>query len=64
MFKEYPDIMTPAQVAEALGVGRNSVYSLLRSGAIGHKRIGKKYIIPKVCLIAYAKSAYYSVKTL
>lgn len=49
--------MTTAQVAEALHISLNSVYRLLQTNELGYKRIGKKYIIPKTCLIAYAQSA-------
>lgn len=64
MFRDYPDILTPAQAAEALHIGRNSVYALLRSHQLGHRRIGRKYIIPKACLIDYVKSARYTVSHL
>ena len=47
MFKEYPDIMSVAQVAEALGIGRNTAYRLVREREIGSKRIGTKIIVPK-----------------
>ena len=60
MFKEYPDILTVSQLAEALGISKNTAYRLIRQQAIGHKRIGRKIIIPKVCLIDYALSARYS----
>ncbi len=64
MFKDYPDIMTAAQVAEALHIGMNSVYRLLQTKELGCKRIGRKYIIPKACLIAYVQSARYTVNFL
>lgn len=64
MFNEYPDIMTPREVADALHIGMNSVYSMLHNKEIGYKRIGKKYIIPKACLISYVKSAHFTVKPL
>lgn len=61
MFRDYSDILTPTQVAEALHIGKNSVYNLLRSRQLGHRKIGRKYIIPKACLIDYVKSARYTV---
>lgn len=64
MFKDYPDIMTTAQVAEALHISMNSVYRLLQTQELGCKRIGRKYIIPKACLIAYVQSARYTVNFL
>lgn len=61
MFKQYPDIMSVAQVAEALGIGRNTAYRLVREREIGSKRIGTKIIVPKSCLIDYVLSARYTV---
>ena len=54
MFANYPDIMTVYQVQEALGVGKNTVYRLLKDGEIKSLKIGNKYKVPKNCLVAYA----------
>lgn len=62
MLNKYPDVMTPEQVATALCISRKSVYRLLRERTIGSKRIGKKYIIPKRCVVDYLVSAIYTVK--
>lgn len=62
MFNEYPDIMTVEQVAAALHIGKNTAYNLVNSHQIGSKRIGRKIIIPKSCLIDYAQSARYTVQ--
>ncbi|MCI9424542.1 MAG: helix-turn-helix domain-containing protein [Flavonifractor sp.] len=64
MFKEYSDILTVGQVAQALHISKNSAYRLIHSNAIGYKRIGRKIIVPKRCLIDYALSARYNVSTL
>ena len=64
VFKEYPDILTVKQVAKALHISENSAYRLVNSKAIGCKRIGRKIIVPKPCLIDYALSARYTVSTL
>ena len=64
VFKEYPDILTVKQVAQALHISENSAYRLVNSKAIGCKRIGRKIIVPKPCLIDYALSARYTVSTL
>lgn len=62
MFKDYPDILTPEQAAAALGVCKNSIYRLVRDHTLGCKRIGRKILIPKVSLQAYARSALHTVK--
>lgn len=64
MFKEYPDILTVEQVAKALHISKNSAYQLIHNRSIGCKRIGRKIIVPKRCLIDYALSARYNVDTL
>ena len=61
MFKEYPDILTVSQAAQALGIGRNTVYQLVHTRQGGCKRIGTKIIIPKACLIDFVMSARYTV---
>ena len=61
MFKDYPDIMTPAEAAAALGISKGSIYKLLRSHQLGCRRIGRKIIIPKVCLVDFVQSARYTV---
>lgn len=48
MLKEYPDVMTPEQVAAALCISRKSVYRHLHERTIGSKRVGAKYINPKM----------------
>lgn len=64
MLKDYPDVLTPRQVAEVLGICENSVYRLIRQRAIGSRHIGRKIIVPKVCLIDYLTSARYTVSHL
>ena len=53
MFQKYPDCVDVLQLKKMLGIGKNSAYRLLESGAITHRRIGKKYLIPKICIIEY-----------
>ncbi len=52
-FADLPDIVTPAEVIAFLPIGRNSVYDLLKSGAIKSVRIGQKYLIWKAALGEY-----------
>lgn len=64
MFNSYPDVMTVQQTAEALGVCEASVYRLIHQKAIGTRRVGRKILVPKVCLIDYVNSARYTVSHL
>jgi len=64
MFKDYPDILTVQQLAQALGIGINAAYGLIYDHVIGYKRIGKRIIVPKACLEDYVLSARYSVSDL
>lgn len=44
---------SPMDVARMLGVSRDKVYELIRSGDLPSKRIGRKYVIPAVPLGAW-----------
>ena len=61
MFNELPDVLTVIQLAAALGIGKNKAYELISDHVIGSKRIGRKIIIPKRCLIDYIQSASYNI---
>lgn len=63
MLNNYPDVMTVEQAAEALNVCRTSVYRMVNNKEIGSRRVGRKILIPKVCLIDYLNSARYIVST-
>jgi len=62
MLKNYPDVLSVEQLAEALSIGINSAYKLVNENVIGHKKVGRKTLIPKVCVIDYLESARYSIK--
>lgn len=47
IFAEYPDVVSAKELQTMLHIGRNTAYSLLKSGAVSSIRIGRKYIIPK-----------------
>ena len=53
IFKDHPDVVTIDQLQKMLNIGRNSAYELLRNNIIKSVRVGKRYIIPKVYVIAY-----------
>lgn len=57
IFAEYPDVVTPDDLQTMLKIGRNSVYDLLKNKLIKSIRVGKKYIIPKVNVIDFIKTA-------
>ena len=46
--KNYPDVLTPKDLMEFLGVCESTVYDLLKRGVIKSIKIGKKYLIPKL----------------
>lgn len=50
MLEQYQDILSVADVAEVLYIGKNRVYELLENGALKGFRIGKVWKIPKVAL--------------
>lgn len=62
MFNTYPDVLTVAQVAAALRIGKNKAYELINSHIIGSKRIGRKILVPKSCLVDYIESSRYNVR--
>ena len=39
----FPVLLTPAEVMEILGVGKNTVYRLLNSGALKGVRLGRSW---------------------
>lgn len=53
MLSQYDSVLTVTELQEILGVGRNTAYSLLRSGAVPSIKVGKKYRIPKDAVLHY-----------
>ena len=53
MFKNEPDVLTVPDVVRLLKLGKNTVYKLIKDGTINSIKMGKKIIIPKVCLIEF-----------
>ena len=56
MFRQYPDVVSVAQLQEMLNIGRNSTYTLLKDKKIPSIRIGRVHRIPKSNVIRYIKS--------
>ncbi len=53
MFDQYEDVMTLAELREALQIGSNSAYRLLNEGKIYAFRAGRTWKIPKNSVIRY-----------
>lgn len=47
MFKDYPDVIRPAELSQMLHIGRTKTYQLIKSGAMPSRRIGGNYFIRK-----------------
>ena len=43
----FPVLLTPAEVMEILGVGKNTMYRLLKSGELEGFRVGRSWPIPE-----------------
>jgi excisionase family DNA binding protein len=51
-----PDLMTPAQVAQTLGVGESDVMASLESGDLKGKKIGTQWRVTRAAVDAFLKS--------
>lgn len=56
MFKNYPDMLSPKECMDALGIGKNTMYRLLNTGEIKATRVGgKMWRVSRKALSDYAK---------
>jgi len=53
MFTGYPDILNTQHLQDMLGLSKNSILDLLKNNHIKHFRKGRKYLIPKICVVEY-----------
>lgn len=53
MFEEYSDVLTVEDACEALRIGYNAIYDLLRSGKLKGYRNGRVWRIPKESVKQY-----------
>ena len=53
---DYGLLLSVSDVQEALGIGRNSTYTLLRSGKLKSIRVGRLIKIPRAALEEYLQS--------
>jgi len=51
--EDLPLALTVEDVAKILGIGRNSAYALVHSGALRYVRIGRQIRVPKSALMDY-----------
>lgn len=56
MFNNFPDVLSVKDVCTALGLGKNTVYALLKSETIKSLPIRGKYVIPKEYLIDFIEN--------
>lgn len=49
-YDQLPEFLSPAEFQAYLGLGRNTVYDLLRRDEIPHVRYGRTIRIPKTAL--------------
>ena len=56
MLNDYSDILTVAEIAETLYIGKYRVYELLENGSIKGFRIGRVWKVPKEALREYILS--------
>ena len=53
MLSEYPAVLTTEEACEALRMGYNALYELLKSGKLKAYRNGRVWRIPKQAIIEY-----------
>jgi excisionase family DNA binding protein len=49
-FEQLPEFLTPDEFRSYMGLGRNTVYDLLRRNDVPHVRLGRAIRIPKTAL--------------
>jgi DNA binding domain, excisionase family len=56
MLNSYPEILTVPQLAQALEIGLNTAYMLVRSEKIQSVRVGRQIRISKAALLKFLDS--------
>ena len=49
--EDLPELMTPHEVRNFLGLGRDAVYKLIETGELPARRFGQRLFIPKKALL-------------
>lgn len=60
MLEQYDDVLKTDEACEALRIGYNALYDLLRSGELKGYRNGRTWRIPKVAVQEYILSHVHS----
>lgn len=53
LFADYPDLLTPAMIAEQTGQCADTVRNLIRRGELPACRIGHRYYVPKTKFVEF-----------
>jgi len=57
MFETYPDVVSVKQMREMLGgICRANAYKLLAEHTIKSKKVGRRFLIPKVNIIKFLEN--------
>lgn len=57
LFSDYPDVMSVAQMSDALGISKRTAYDLIEAKLIKIFHIGRSIKVPKISLIEYVVNA-------
>ena len=58
--KDMNDVLTVEETAKVLRLSVKGVYKMLHYGTLNHRRQGRKYLIPKLCVLDYLNAARYT----
>lgn len=53
MFDEFPNMLSPEQVADIMNVSKETVYRMVRRGDYDSLKLGRIIRIPKACVLNY-----------
>ena len=53
MLKDYPEVLTVAETAKVLRIGRNKAYEIIKKGKISAIKLSGKILVPKTSLVTF-----------
>jgi len=56
MLSDYPEVLTVEETCEALRIGYNAMYELLKSGKLKAFRNGRVWLVPKAAVIEFIRT--------